>query len=136
MQDGFDFQQVIPGIPPGDGMESARIVANHPPNHCPVGCRGFRSELQPMRLQKGIKVVSDNTRLHPHPFLCNIHFQNIGKILGDIYYNAVAHYLSGQGGTCRPWNQRGFMVACQFNEFADILRIARDGNCLGHFLVF
>ena len=93
-QHGPHIEEMIAGAAPHNGVQPAGVVANHAADHGAAGGAGFRPEHQPVRTEGRVQIIADNARLHPHPTLFSIDFQDFIEIIGDVGHNTAAHHLT------------------------------------------
>ncbi|MNK58593.1 hypothetical protein D3C87_776820 [compost metagenome] len=88
-QHAVQFQYVVTGLAIGATALAAGVGVDHAADGGTVGRRQLRREEQPVRFERGIELILDHARLHPHPALGDVDFEDGVHVPRQVDHDAI-----------------------------------------------
>ncbi|RMR92460.1 hypothetical protein ALP78_01189 [Pseudomonas coronafaciens pv. striafaciens] len=132
------FKDVVTGLAVGATALPAGIGVDHAANRGAVGCRQFRCEKQPVRLERGIELVLDHTGLHAHPTFLDVDLENSVHVPRQVDHHTVGQRLSVGPGAAATRGQHHLLVLGprrQTGDDCDVMAVHREHGSLWQALV-
>ena len=98
---------MVAGAAIDKGVGAAGVVAHHAAYAAAVAGGGFGTEEKPVGFEEEVEFVAHHAGLDPYPALLLVELEYVVEVPTNVYYNAVAHHLTGYAGAARAGDKAG-----------------------------
>src|SRR5690625_1872099 len=110
-------------------------VGDHAADVRAVGGGYVRGELQPVRRQVSVQLVTHHARFHPNPALLDVQLEDAGQVLRHVDNEGRPDGLAGQAGAAAARQDRHAVRGCDLHGPPYVFGVQRQDHAVGDYLV-
>src|SRR5690625_1874420 len=118
-----------------DGAGTGGVVGDHAADVRAVGGGYVRGELQPVRRQVSVQLVTHHARFHPHPALFDVQFEDAGQVLRHVDHQGSPDGLARQAGAAAARQDRHAVRGRDLHGAPYVFGVQRQDHAVGDYLV-